>query len=76
MKGAIIGDIIGSAYINRPVQANNFQLLQPNSAYTDDTILTLSTADALLNNKSFAASLLEVKLSANLSNLSSILISL
>lgn len=57
MKGSIIGDIIGSVYINRPVDANNFQLIQPTSAYTDDTILTLSTVDALLNNKTFSESL-------------------
>ena len=59
MKGAIIGDIIGSVYINKPVDPNNFQFIKPASAYTDDTILTLSTADALLNNKSFARSLRE-----------------
>lgn len=57
MKGAIIGDIIGSAYINKPIKANDFQLLLPESAYTDDTILTISTADALLNKHSFASSL-------------------
>jgi len=59
MKGAIIGDIIGSVYINKPVDPNNFQFIKPSSAYTDDTILTLSTADALLNNKSFAQTLRE-----------------
>jgi len=59
MKGAIIGDIIGSVYINQPVDTNNFQFIKPASAYTDDTILTLSTADALLNNKSFAIALRE-----------------
>jgi ADP-ribosylglycohydrolase len=57
MIGAIIGDIVGSAYINRPVDANNFQLLLPQSAYTDDTVLTLSTADALLNKESFTETL-------------------
>ena len=59
MKGSIIGDIIGSVYINKPVDVNNFQLIQPTSAYTDDTILTLSTVDALLNNKTFSVSLRE-----------------
>ncbi len=59
MKGAIIGDIIGSVYINKPVDSNNFQFIKPSSAYTDDTILTLSTADALLNKKSFAEALRE-----------------
>ena len=59
MKGAIIGDIIGSAFINKPVDANNFQFINLDSAYTDDTILTLSTADAILNNKSFSESMRE-----------------
>ncbi|NPA37812.1 MAG: hypothetical protein GXO47_13290 [Chlorobi bacterium] len=59
MKGAIIGDIIGSVYIDKPIDANNFQFIKPSSAYTDDTILTLSTADAILNGKSFAESLRE-----------------
>ncbi len=59
MKGAIIGDIIGSVYIDKPVDPNDFQLIKPTSAYTDDTILTLSTADALLNNKPFDESLRE-----------------
>ena len=59
MKGAIIGDIIGSAFINKPVDAANFQFINIDSAYTDDTILTLSTADAILNSKSFSESLRE-----------------
>ncbi len=59
MKGAIIGDIIGSVYIDKPVDPNNFQLIKPASAYTDDTILTLSTADALLNKKPFDETLRE-----------------
>ncbi len=59
MKGSIIGDIIGSVYVNKPVDVNNFQLIQPTSAYTDDTILTLSTVDAILNKKTFAESLRE-----------------
>ncbi len=54
MRGAIIGDIIGSAFIESPQATTNFQLLKPFSAYTDDTILTLATADAILKNVSYA----------------------
>jgi ADP-ribosylglycohydrolase len=59
MKGAIIGDIIGSVYIDKPIDADHFQFIKPSSAYTDDTILTLSTADAILNGKSFSETLRE-----------------
>ncbi len=48
MRGAIVGDIIGSAFIQSPQSSINFQLLKPFSAYTDDTILTIATADAIL----------------------------
>jgi ADP-ribosylglycohydrolase len=50
MKGAIIGDIIGSAFIGDPLKAEDAQLFCSDSSFTDDTILTLSTADAILNN--------------------------
>ncbi|WP_462317154.1 ADP-ribosylglycohydrolase family protein [Marinilabilia sp.] len=51
MKGAIIGDIIGSAFKTDNTPDTNFQLFKPYSAYTDDTILTLATADSILNNE-------------------------
>ena len=59
MKGAIIGDIIGSAYIQNNQLTTDIQLFNPTSAYTDDTILTLATADALLNQKPYGLALKE-----------------
>lgn len=59
MRGAIIGDIIGSAFVNNNLDIINFQLLKPFSAYTDNTITTLSTADAILNNKDYVQTLKE-----------------
>ncbi|TRX71068.1 ADP-ribosylglycohydrolase family protein [Carboxylicivirga sp. M1479] len=59
MRGAIVGDILGSAFINSPQVTNNFQLLKPFSAYTDDTVLTISTADAILKNISYKDSIKE-----------------
>ncbi|MBK3517243.1 ADP-ribosylglycohydrolase family protein [Carboxylicivirga marina] len=53
MRGAIIGDIIGSAFIDSPQPSLKFQLLKPFSAYTDDTVLTISTADAILSGKPY-----------------------
>lgn len=49
MKGAIIGDIIGSVFIGDPLKAEEAQLFCSDSSFTDDTILTLSTADAILH---------------------------
>lgn len=59
MKGAIIGDIIGSAFITTNTSNTDFQLFQSTSAYTDDTILTLATADAILNHKDYEKTLKE-----------------
>lgn len=53
MKGAIIGDIIGSVYEHDPIKHENFQLFSAYSRFTDDTVLTIATADALLNQKDY-----------------------
>lgn len=59
MKGAIIGDIIGSAFIKENMLTTDFQLFKPISEFTDDTVLTLATADSVLNGKDYKASLVE-----------------
>ena len=57
MYGAIIGDLAGSIYeYNQtkkiePVTINN--LIEENSFYSDDTILTIAIADAILNGKDY-----------------------
>lgn len=55
MKGAIIGDIIGSAFNTDKRLTTEFQLFKPISSFTDDTILTIATADAIINNTNFKA---------------------
>ncbi|WP_291860193.1 ADP-ribosylglycohydrolase family protein [Marinilabilia sp.] len=57
MKGAIIGDIIGSTFKEIDFDDTDFQLFKPDSAYTDDTILTIATADSILNNKDYEQTL-------------------
>lgn len=57
MRGSIIGDIIGSAFMQSPQDTTEFQLLKPISAYTDDTVLTVAVADAILNNRAYDTSL-------------------
>lgn len=57
IKGAIIGDIIGSQYeFKRPENFDNKTavLLSEKCEFTDDTVLTLATKYAILNHKSFA----------------------
>ncbi len=48
MLGAILGDIIGSAYERHPVKSTDFPLFTQDSRFTDDTVLTVATADVLL----------------------------
>lgn len=51
MLGAITGDICGSVYEFRPFRGHwsEIQLFAPHSVPTDDTILTLAVAEALMN---------------------------
>lgn len=59
MIGAIAGDIIGSVYERANIKQVDFQLFQKNSSFTDDTTLSLAIADAILNQKSYAATVHE-----------------
>lgn len=53
MLGAIAGDIIGSVYEHRNIKTKGFPLFSPYSRYTDDTVLTLALADAIMNDRDF-----------------------
>lgn len=53
MLGAIIGDIVGSRYEFANYKGKDFELFGPGCDYTDDTILTVATADAILNGRSY-----------------------
>jgi len=50
MLGAIIGDIIGSVYEVRTIKSTDFELFAKFSRFTDDTVLTIATADCILEN--------------------------
>ncbi|MDJ1502335.1 ADP-ribosylglycohydrolase family protein [Xanthocytophaga agilis] len=54
MLGAIAGDIIGSLYEIRGLKTMDFPLFVPESRFTDDTVLTLAVADALLHGGNYA----------------------
>jgi ADP-ribosylglycohydrolase len=54
MIGAICGDIIGAPYERYHIKTTEFPLFSPFSKYTDDTVLTVATMDALLHRSDFA----------------------
>ena len=54
MIGAIAGDIIGSAYEWHSTKSPDFELLTPQSRFTDDTVLTIAVADCILHGKDYA----------------------
>ena len=53
MLGAIAGDVIGSVYEWSRVKTTDFELFTDKSTFTDDTVLTVAIADALLHGKDF-----------------------
>ena len=57
MIGAIAGDIVGSVYEQANIRSTDFPLFQPASRFTDDTVMALAVADALIHGRDFAANL-------------------
>ncbi len=53
MLGAIAGDVIGSVHEAAGTKVKDFPLFVPASRFTDDTVLTAATADALLNGRDY-----------------------
>ena len=63
MYGNIIGDLAGSVYEYRQIKKvsrlNITELIPSNSFISDDTILTISIADTIINNKEYEKNLRE-----------------
>lgn len=57
MLGAIAGDIIGSAYERHNVNTYDFELFAEHSRCTDDSVMTVAVADALMARTDIADSL-------------------
>ncbi|MFH1844332.1 MAG: ADP-ribosylglycohydrolase family protein [bacterium] len=57
MLGAIAGDMIGSAYENRPIKTTEFPLFSDNSRFTDDSVLTTAVAFAIMTDRDYGAAL-------------------
>lgn len=55
MLGAIAGDVIGSVYEHRRIKTTEFPLIVPEITFTDDTVMTVATAAALLGERDYAA---------------------
>src|SRR5205807_9232242 len=53
MLGAIAGDIIGSPYEAGTLKTTEFPLFSVRSCPTDDSVLTVATADALLSGEPY-----------------------
>ena len=57
MLGAIVGDVLGSIHEHNPIKTKNFELLNANCVFTDDTVMTVAVADSLMNGTSYVESL-------------------
>lgn len=54
MLGAIAGDIIGSVFEYDPIKTTDFPLFSQKSTFTDDTVLTIATAYAILRDVEYS----------------------
>jgi ADP-ribosylglycohydrolase len=59
VTGAVIGDIVGSVFEWKRIKSKEFPLFSTRSDFTDDTVMTVAVADAILNKKPYAATLQE-----------------
>ena len=57
MIGAIAGDVIGSVFEQYAIKSTQFELFSRHSKYTDDTVLTVAIADAIMRDVDYATSL-------------------
>ena len=60
MIGVIAGDIIGSVYELHPIKTKVFPLFQPGYRFTDDTVLTLAVAKAIMEDGDYLKAVLEM----------------
>jgi ADP-ribosylglycohydrolase len=53
LLGALAGDVIGSVYEYNAPKSTKFELFTPYSQITDDSVLTIAIADAIINRGSY-----------------------
>ena len=49
MLGTIIGDIVGSIYEFNNIKTKSFPLFRPDCFFTDDTVMTIAVAEAIMD---------------------------
>lgn len=59
MLGAIIGDFVGSIYEMNNIRTTDFPLFSDTCRFTDDSMMTIAIAQALLSDRDYAKSLRE-----------------
>lgn len=57
MRGAIAGDVIGCPYEWHRIKTTEFPLFRPESHWTDDSVLTVAVAEALLGGRDYSATI-------------------
>ena len=60
MIGAIAGDIVGSVYEARPIKSKDFPLFDSRCTFTDDSVLTIAVAWAILSGRAYRDAVLEL----------------
>lgn len=60
MIGAIAGDIIGSVYEHHPIKTKDFPLFDPRCRFTDDSVLTIAVAKAILDEREYQNAIWEM----------------
>ena len=55
MLGALTGDIVGSIYEWNNIKTTEFPLFQAQCRFTDDSVLTVALAEAILTGRSYAS---------------------
>ncbi len=60
MLGAIAGDIVGSVYEFDQIKTKDFPLFDPRAFFTDDTVLTVAVAEAILTSGPYAETVREI----------------
>ena len=55
MIGAVAGDIIGSVYEWENIKTKEFELFRPDCSFTDDTVLTVALAEAILTGADYGS---------------------
>jgi ADP-ribosylglycohydrolase len=59
MIGALVGDIVGSIYERNNIKTTDFPLFQKRCRFTDDSVLTVALADAILTGTPYELKLRE-----------------